>query len=219
MPTPAVPFSGPAPLQLRPFRAVRYDAERVGDPSERLAPPYDDLHPAQVRAPTPPVPRGATAVRGRTAGRRPRTGALAATRRTPPARAARTCTSTSNSVAPGFSNVALSATCCCHARRDNCCRTKTCRTTWPGSAPPICQAFAPNWSHCCRPTEAQRRRPHISWTTPPAVRRSPLPGPDRSPTYCGPATIPRNSRSSPVACPSGRHSSPTATTATPPASS
>ncbi|MEU9572416.1 DUF1015 domain-containing protein [Streptomyces massasporeus] len=50
MPAPAVPFPEPPPLQLRPFRAVRYDADRVGDPSELLAPPYDDLHPAQARA-------------------------------------------------------------------------------------------------------------------------------------------------------------------------
>ncbi|WP_246554101.1 DUF1015 family protein [Streptomyces paradoxus] len=50
MPAPAVPFPEPIPLQLRPFRAVRYDADRVGDPSELLAPPYDDLHPARIRA-------------------------------------------------------------------------------------------------------------------------------------------------------------------------
>ncbi|MGW0495807.1 DUF1015 family protein [Streptomyces sp. NPDC003007] len=50
MPVPAVPFPEPTPLQLRPFRAVRYDADRVGDPSELLSPPHDDLHPAHIRA-------------------------------------------------------------------------------------------------------------------------------------------------------------------------
>lgn len=49
MPAPAVPFPKPTLLQLRPFRAVRYDADRVGDPSELIAPPYDDLDPARVR--------------------------------------------------------------------------------------------------------------------------------------------------------------------------
>ncbi|GHE65123.1 DUF1015 family protein [Streptomyces capitiformicae] len=50
MPAPAVSLPKPTPLQLRPFRAVRYEADRVGDPSELLAPPYDDLDPARVRA-------------------------------------------------------------------------------------------------------------------------------------------------------------------------
>ncbi|MEU1850769.1 DUF1015 domain-containing protein [Streptomyces sp. NPDC019990] len=50
MPAPAVLLSEPTPLRLRPFRAVRYDADHVGDPSELLAPPCDDLHPAQARA-------------------------------------------------------------------------------------------------------------------------------------------------------------------------
>jgi hypothetical protein len=50
MPAPVIPLPKPTPLPLRPFRAVRYDAHRVGDPSELLAPPYDDLDPARVRA-------------------------------------------------------------------------------------------------------------------------------------------------------------------------
>ncbi|WP_435216950.1 DUF1015 family protein [Streptomyces sp. bgisy034] len=50
MPTPARPRPNPAPLQLRPFRAVRYDTERVGDPSDLVAPPYDQLGPARARA-------------------------------------------------------------------------------------------------------------------------------------------------------------------------
>ncbi len=50
MPAPVVSLPEPPPLRLRPFRAVRYDAHRVGDPSELLAPPYDDLDPARVRA-------------------------------------------------------------------------------------------------------------------------------------------------------------------------
>ncbi|MGN9761942.1 DUF1015 family protein [Streptomyces sp. SD31] len=50
MPAPVVPHPKPTPLQLRPFRAVRYDADRVGDPSELLARPYDDPDPARVRA-------------------------------------------------------------------------------------------------------------------------------------------------------------------------
>lgn len=49
MPAPVVPFPKPPPLQLRPFHAVRYDAERVGDPSDLLAPPHDDLDAAQAR--------------------------------------------------------------------------------------------------------------------------------------------------------------------------
>ncbi|MEU0681301.1 MULTISPECIES: DUF1015 domain-containing protein [Streptomyces] len=50
MPTSAVPVPPSTPLRLRPFRAVRYDADRVGDPSALLAPPYDELGPARLRA-------------------------------------------------------------------------------------------------------------------------------------------------------------------------
>lgn len=50
MPTPARPQPNSAPLQLRPFRAVRYDTERVGDPCDLVAPPYDHLGPARARA-------------------------------------------------------------------------------------------------------------------------------------------------------------------------
>ncbi|MFF7310794.1 DUF1015 family protein [Streptomyces sp. NPDC008137] len=49
MPALAAPFPQPTPLQLRPFRAVRYDPDRVGDPSDLLAPPCDDLDPARAR--------------------------------------------------------------------------------------------------------------------------------------------------------------------------
>ncbi|GAB2842790.1 hypothetical protein GCM10027074_06610 [Streptomyces deserti] len=49
MPAPAVPSPERTPLQLRPFRAVRYDADRFGDPSELLGPPYDDLDAFQQR--------------------------------------------------------------------------------------------------------------------------------------------------------------------------
>ncbi|MFZ3495846.1 DUF1015 family protein [Streptomyces sp. 5.8] len=38
----------PTALQLRPFRAVRYDPERAGDLSTVLSPPYDDLPPAHA---------------------------------------------------------------------------------------------------------------------------------------------------------------------------
>lgn len=50
MPTPVLPDPDPAPLQLRPFRAVRYDTERAGDPSDLVAPPYDHLGPTRARA-------------------------------------------------------------------------------------------------------------------------------------------------------------------------
>lgn len=50
MPTPAVTFPKPAPLQFRPFRAVRYDADRVGDPSDLLTPPSDELDATGARA-------------------------------------------------------------------------------------------------------------------------------------------------------------------------
>ncbi|MEU0170562.1 DUF1015 domain-containing protein [Streptomyces iakyrus] len=43
----------PKPLKLRPFRAVRYDQDVVGDLSHLVAPPQDELGPAQPR-----VPRG-----------------------------------------------------------------------------------------------------------------------------------------------------------------
>lgn len=49
MTTSAVPAPNTTQLRLRPFRAVRYDADRVGDPSVLLAPPYDDLGPARAR--------------------------------------------------------------------------------------------------------------------------------------------------------------------------
>jgi uncharacterized protein (DUF1015 family) len=49
MPARDVPFPKPAELQLRPFRAVRYDPNRVGDLSGLLASPYDDLDPAWTR--------------------------------------------------------------------------------------------------------------------------------------------------------------------------
>ncbi|MET9851090.1 DUF1015 domain-containing protein [Streptomyces ossamyceticus] len=49
MPAPATHSPQPTPLQLRPFRAVRYDTDRVGDPSDVLAPPYDVLDPARAR--------------------------------------------------------------------------------------------------------------------------------------------------------------------------
>ncbi|MEU0170317.1 DUF1015 domain-containing protein [Streptomyces iakyrus] len=44
-----MPVPPRTPLRLRPFRAVRYDADRVGDPSALLSPPYDDLGPAHAR--------------------------------------------------------------------------------------------------------------------------------------------------------------------------
>ncbi|MCL6734840.1 DUF1015 family protein [Streptomyces neyagawaensis] len=49
MHAPVVPLPQPTSLRLRPFRAVRYDADRVGDPSELLAPPYDGLDPSRIR--------------------------------------------------------------------------------------------------------------------------------------------------------------------------
>ncbi|GAA3245531.1 DUF1015 domain-containing protein [Streptomyces labedae] len=49
MPVPAVSLPEQTPLQLRPFRAVRYDADRVGDPSDLLAPPYGELDAAGAR--------------------------------------------------------------------------------------------------------------------------------------------------------------------------
>ncbi|MFP8959006.1 DUF1015 family protein [Streptomyces nanhaiensis] len=49
MPTPSVPTPEPTPLRLRPFRAVRYDQNRVGELSALLAPPHDDLDPARIR--------------------------------------------------------------------------------------------------------------------------------------------------------------------------
>ncbi|WP_128377290.1 DUF1015 family protein [Streptomyces cavernae] len=50
MPTPAVPAQQPTALRLRPFRAVRYDEDRVGDLAHVLAPPHDELSPEQLRA-------------------------------------------------------------------------------------------------------------------------------------------------------------------------
>ncbi|MFD9903002.1 DUF1015 family protein [Streptomyces sp. NPDC059063] len=41
---------GPAGLDLRPFRAVRYNPEHVGDLSGVICPPYDDLPPAHARS-------------------------------------------------------------------------------------------------------------------------------------------------------------------------
>ncbi|MFF4587224.1 DUF1015 family protein [Streptomyces sp. NPDC001388] len=49
MPTLAEPVAKPTPLQLRPFRAVRYDTDRVGDLTDLLAPPYDDLGATRAR--------------------------------------------------------------------------------------------------------------------------------------------------------------------------
>ncbi|GGZ73321.1 MULTISPECIES: DUF1015 family protein [Streptomyces] len=49
MPVPAVSLPEQTSLQLRPFRAVRYDADRVGDPSDLLAPPYGELDAAGTR--------------------------------------------------------------------------------------------------------------------------------------------------------------------------
>lgn len=50
MPTPAVSLPKPASLELRPFRAVRYDVDRAGDLSGLVAPPYDDLGSERARA-------------------------------------------------------------------------------------------------------------------------------------------------------------------------
>jgi len=46
MPAPTPPES--RPLRLHPFRAVRYAAERLGDLSEVLSPPYDNVNPATI---------------------------------------------------------------------------------------------------------------------------------------------------------------------------
>ncbi|MGY5079170.1 DUF1015 family protein [Streptomyces nigrescens] len=43
----AQPHTG---LQLCPFRAVRYDPDRTGDPSTLICPPYDEIGPAHARA-------------------------------------------------------------------------------------------------------------------------------------------------------------------------
>lgn len=50
MHTPALPIPEPPPLRLRPFRAVRYDEDLVGDLSGLVAAPYDELGAAQARA-------------------------------------------------------------------------------------------------------------------------------------------------------------------------
>jgi hypothetical protein len=106
MPACDVPFPKPTELQLRPFRAVRYDADRVGDPSGLLAPPFDDLDPARTRElrhhphhvarllyadvrKAPPANWGAGC------------GAASSAETSGPP-----CTSTSNSVAPESSNAA-----------------------------------------------------------------------------------------------------------------
>ncbi|MBC9725034.1 DUF1015 domain-containing protein [Streptomyces sp. TRM68367] len=48
MPTPALPT--PTGLQLLPFQAVRYDPVQVGDLSNVICPPYDDIGPARARS-------------------------------------------------------------------------------------------------------------------------------------------------------------------------
>ncbi|MGA4838050.1 DUF1015 domain-containing protein [Streptomyces sp. G45] len=48
MPHPTAP--GPNGLDLRPFRAVRYDPGHVGDLSAVICPPYDEAPPAHARA-------------------------------------------------------------------------------------------------------------------------------------------------------------------------
>lgn len=47
---PALAQSAKTGLQLRPFRAVRYDPDRTGDPSSLICPPYDEIGPAHARA-------------------------------------------------------------------------------------------------------------------------------------------------------------------------
>ncbi|MEU0042784.1 DUF1015 domain-containing protein [Streptomyces werraensis] len=51
MSTLAAPAPEPTSLRLRPFRAVRYDEGVVGDLSHLVAPPHDELSPAQTRVP------------------------------------------------------------------------------------------------------------------------------------------------------------------------
>lgn len=47
---PACPLTASTALHVRPFQAVRYDADRAGDLSGLLCPPYDTMEPARAQA-------------------------------------------------------------------------------------------------------------------------------------------------------------------------